>query len=137
MDKKELLALLKNVEPFESKVVPGFNGYIRKISGVQRDTLELGFMGPDGRPDMSKIVGHRSRLVAFAFADEDGKTVFTTDEAGDLPNELVTEIYQVARKFNGLAKEDAESTKSTDEEGSETEVSASVGTGAGVVDSAG
>lgn len=110
MDKSALLSLVKSrpYGNFSSKIVPGFNTCIRRISGQERDSHELAIIDESGKPDVRKFKGMRSRLVAMGLCDENGKTLFSEKEADSLDDDLLKEAYEAIRAFNNMNKEAAE-----------------------------
>lgn len=94
--------------------VPEWGGIVRvrALSGVERDAYEAGIV--QLRADGSKSVNLknlRGRLVSLSCVDEDGRRIFSDEDAialGDKSASALERVFDVARKLSGLSEGDVE-----------------------------
>lgn len=87
--------------------VPEWGGeiYISMMTGESRDAWEQSLVGGKG----SSLDNIRARLVAFTAVGEDGKRLFSNDDALLLGNKSATALercVKVAQKLNRLTEAD-------------------------------
>ena len=100
-----ILAMLdRRREPVE---VPEWGGtvYVQSLSGRERDEFSLSLMGPDRRPDMTKLPGMKQRLLVLTIVDDHGVRLFSDEDAdalGEKDPDVIDRIWTVANRLAGL-----------------------------------
>lgn len=89
--------------------VPEWGGeiYISMMTGKSRDAWEQSLVSSKG----NNLDNIRARLVAFTAVDEDGKRIFSDDDAYDLGQKSASALercVKVAQKLNRLTESDLE-----------------------------
>lgn len=87
--------------------VPEWGGeiYISLMTGESRDAWEQSLVSDKG----TNLVNIRARLVAFTAVGEDGKRIFTNDDAdllGQKSSTALERCAKTAQKLNRLTNED-------------------------------
>jgi hypothetical protein len=80
----------------------GVSVRVRTLTAAQRDQFEAGLTG-DGRGNLGNI---RARLVCLCVVDDDGRRVFSDEDAhllGTKSGLEVDKVFQVARRLNGMS----------------------------------
>lgn len=80
---------------------------IRTLSGTERDQFEDSIM----RGDKRDFKGIRAKLVALSVVDENGKRLFTFEEAEVLGNKsarALDRVFAAAQKLSGFTQKDME-----------------------------
>lgn len=98
----------------EDVAVPEWGGTVRvrALSGVERDAYEAGIV--QLRADGSRSVNMRNlrgRLVSLSCIDEEGRRLFTDEDAialGDKSASALERVFDAARKLSGLSEGDVE-----------------------------
>jgi len=77
-------------------------GYVRVMSGKERDAFEASLVSDDSDPITQQI---RARLVVACLCDKDGKTLLTPDDldaVNEKPSNILQEIADAAMAINKL-----------------------------------
>ena len=87
--------------------VPEWGGevYISMMTGEARDAWEQSLVGGKG----ANLENIRARLVAFTAVDEEGKRIFTNEDASSLGQKSATALercVKVAQKLNRLTEQE-------------------------------
>jgi hypothetical protein len=87
--------------------VPEWGGevYISMMTGEARDAWEQSLVGGKG----TNLENIRARLVAFTAVDEEGKRIFTNEDASSLGQKSATALercVKVAQKLNRLTEQE-------------------------------
>ena len=98
----------------EDVAVPEWGGSVRvrALSGAERDAYEAGIV--QLRADGSKAISLqnlRGRLVSLSVVDEEGKRLFSDEDAialGDKSASALERVFDVARRLSGLTEDDVE-----------------------------
>jgi hypothetical protein len=110
LDRSQLLKLRPLAR--EKVAVPEWGGdvFIRAMTGAERDEFEQEYMAAKkGSGDY--IPNLRARLLVRTVCDEQGKSLLTTndiDALGAQSADIVSRLYNVASRLNGLSKADRE-----------------------------
>lgn len=96
--------------PTETVPVPEWKGsvMITTMPGTDRDAWEASITNAQGKVTAENI---RAKLVVRVAVDVDGKRIFTDDQAEQLGKKsakVLSRLYNVAARLNGLTKEDIE-----------------------------
>jgi hypothetical protein len=96
--------------PSKSVDVPEWGGTVNiaTMSGAERDAFESDVCGGDGKVRTQNI---RAKLLVRCIVDDAGGRVFTdadADELGTKSAAALDRLFDVARKLNGLSKQDVE-----------------------------
>lgn len=79
---------------------------VRMLSGKERDAWEAGLHRIAGDGSVSpNLTNVRGRLLALTLCDDEGRRLFTDDDAGqlgDLPAAPLEVIFEAASKLNAL-----------------------------------
>lgn len=97
--------------------VPEWGGdvFVRAMGGAARDAWEAEQyqLGAGDDEDEGKAVGFlrnlRARLLVRCICDEDGELVFSEGQAEELGRKsaaAISRLFEVARRLNGITKED-------------------------------
>ena len=97
----------------EEVEVPEWGGTItvRTLTGVERDQLEASVIGSTGEKNLANL---RAKLVTLSVSDEEGRRLFTMDEAaklGDRAARAVDRVVAGAQRLSGFSKQDVEDLK--------------------------
>lgn len=88
--------------------VPEWGGAVtvRSMTASERDAWETSLIAGDGERNMENA---RARLVSLCVVDEDGKRLFTDDDAlllGQKAASAVDRVFQAAVKLNRLSRQE-------------------------------
>lgn len=102
VSKESFLAFAKGTIRKQEVDVPGYGKvFIRVLKARDRDNYE----GTIAGGDKFNFDNFRSKLVALCFCDEKGNRIFTDAEVpliGELPADLVNQLFTVAQELNGF-----------------------------------
>lgn len=99
--------------PTERVVVPEWNGevLVRALTGAERDTFEQSIVEQRGKSTRMNLQNLRAKLVALTVVDEEGKRLFSDEDAkllGQKSAAALNRIFEVAQRLSGLRPEDVE-----------------------------
>src|ERR1035437_8715941 len=99
--------------PSEKVNVPQWGGdvYVSTITGTERDAFESAITSSEGKVSVENI---RAKLLVRCLTDENGNRLFTDADAlqlGTKSANILDRLFTVARKLNGLSKDDVEELK--------------------------
>lgn len=105
----EQLVSKSTTKPIEVPIrALGESVYIRAISGAERDGYEASVN--DGV--RTNLANYRARLCVLALSDAEGKRICKDSDAPklgrDMEAQAICEIFDAARKHNGLTEEDVQ-----------------------------
>lgn len=97
----------------EKVPVPEWGGdvYLRILSGTERDQFEDETYKVRGKTVELNRTNIRARLLAICLCDEKGARLFTDADAaalGEKASPVITRLFDLAQKINGLTKADVE-----------------------------
>ncbi|MGE5585722.1 MAG: hypothetical protein ACM309_09390 [Bacillota bacterium] len=84
---------------------------VRALTGAERDAFEQGVVETRGKSTRMNLRNIRAKLVALTVVDEDGKRVFTDEDAellGRKSAAALNRVFEVAQRLSGLRPEDVE-----------------------------
>lgn len=94
--------------------VPEWGGTVRvrALSGAERDAYEAGIvtLRANGAKEIN-LKNLRGRLVSLSCIDEEGKRLFTDEDAialGDRSAAALERVFDTARRLSGLTEDDVE-----------------------------
>ena len=90
--------------------------YVRVLSGKESDAFDASCFDFDAETGKATLVrgNDTARFCSFALCDENGKRLFTLEDAedlGNLPRSVLLRIYDAAAALNQLRKKDREAIK--------------------------
>lgn len=93
--------------------IPEWGGdvIIRTITARERDQFEQSLFVQKGNDIIRNADNMRSKLCSLVLVDEDGKNLFSFDEAAKLGQKsaaIIARLFDEAQKLNGITKEDRE-----------------------------
>ncbi|WP_461367541.1 hypothetical protein [Candidatus Darwinibacter acetoxidans] len=99
--------------PCELVEVPEWSGsvYVRALTGIERDAFEQSVVEQKGKSTKMNLRNIRAKLVALTAVDEEGKRLFTDDDAALLGKKsaaALDRVFDVAQRLSGLRQEDVE-----------------------------
>ena len=99
--------------PTERVVVPEWNGevLVRALTGAERDAFEQSIVEQRGKSTRMNLQNLRAKLVALTVVDEEGKRLFSDEDAkllGQKSAAALNRIFEVAQRLSGLRPEDVE-----------------------------
>jgi len=100
--------------PYEDVLIPEWgNRYVRvrALTGAERDAFEQSIVEQRGKSTRMNLKNIRAKLVALTVVDEDGKRVFSDEDAELLGRKsavALNRIFEVAQRLSGLRPEDVE-----------------------------
>jgi len=99
--------------PRELVEVPEWSGsvYVRALTGIERDAFEQSVVEQKGKSTKMNLRNIRAKLVALTAVDEEGKRLFTDDDAALLGKKsaaALDRVFDVAQRLSGLRQEDVE-----------------------------
>ncbi|WP_461369485.1 hypothetical protein [Candidatus Darwinibacter acetoxidans] len=99
--------------PRELVEVPEWGGcvYVRALTGAERDAFEASVVEQRGKSTKMNLRNIRAKLVALTAVDEEGKRLFTDDDAALLGKKsaaALDRVFDVAQRLSGLKDEDVE-----------------------------
>lgn len=99
--------------PTERVVVPEWNGevLVRALTGAERDTFEQSIVEQRGKSTRMNLQNLRAKLVALTVVDEEGKRLFSDEDAkllGQKSAAALNRVFEVAQRLSGLTPEDVE-----------------------------
>ena len=107
------MILAVNDQKIEKVPVPEWGGmvYVRSLSGTERDAFEasMATVGPDGKQEKLNLNNFRARLSAMAICDQDGKRLFSDQDAtalGEKNIKALLRIYMTAARLSALRNSD-------------------------------
>lgn len=107
--------------------IPEWNGTVkvRTLTGIERDELEAAVVQPGGKRNLDNL---RAKMVALSVVDDEGKRMFSFDEAiklGHKSARALDRLFSVAQRLSGFSKQDVDGlTKDLSEGQSEDSTSA-------------
>ena len=114
----ELLKLADDIEVREVEIPGRGSVYVRGLTGAEREAWQGSNRQyrpkKDGGFDLvPNLAGSEARLLARALCDENGKRLFTDQDAGKLgklPASVVERIHKVAMELSGLGEDEEQET---------------------------
>lgn len=108
--------------PTERVVVPEWNGevLVRALTGAERDTFEQSIVEQRGKSTRMNLQNLRAKLVALTVVDEEGKRLFSDEDAkllGQKSAAALNRIFEVAQRLSGLRDEDVEELAKNSDDG--------------------
>lgn len=109
---KEAIKALDNTPRTEKVELPEWDGfiYVREMSAKARDAFESSTFVLDKKGNVDKnMANYRARFVVLTACDEEGKLVFSPNDAewlGEKQAATVQKIYDAAQKLNSLPTEE-------------------------------
>ena len=99
--------------PKEEVYVPEWKTWIcvRALTGAERDAFESSVVEQRGKSTKMNLRNIRAKLVALTAVDEEGKRLFTDDDAALLGKKsaaALDRVFDVAQRLSGLRQEDVE-----------------------------
>lgn len=99
--------------PTEDVEVPEWGGTVRvrALTGAERDAFEQSVVEMRGKSTRMNLKNIRAKLVALTVVDEDGKRVFSDEDAellGRKSAAALNRVFEVAQRLSGLRPEDVE-----------------------------
>jgi len=99
--------------PTERVFVPEWQGevIVRALTGAERDAFEQSIVEQRGKSTRMNLKNIRAKLVALTVVDEDGKRVFSDEDAellGRKSAAALNRVFEVAQRLSGLRPEDVE-----------------------------
>lgn len=93
--------------------IPEWGGdvIIRTITARERDQFEQSLFVQKGNDIIRNADNMRSKLCSLVLVDEEGKNLFSFDEAAKLGQKsaaIIARLFDEAQKLNGITKEDRE-----------------------------
>jgi hypothetical protein len=87
--------------------VPEWGGevLVRGMTGAERDAVEQGMLGKDGK--VSNVIGLRGRVLMFCVVDEAGKRLFQKSDIDALSAKSAAgleRVFDVARQLSGMTQ---------------------------------
>jgi hypothetical protein len=98
--------------PTEEVPVPEWGGtvFVRTMSGTERDNFEQVILeGKSTKGGTAKMVNVRAKLAVKVLVDEQGKRLFTDEDAGILGSKsgkALDRIFEVAQRLAGIGEKD-------------------------------
>lgn len=80
----------------------------QKLTVAQANDYTFSMMGKDGKPDMSKVRGHKIKLVQLSIVDSDGVRQASEADLQEVDNDVLEELFAICQKLNGFGKNDPE-----------------------------
>lgn len=98
---------------YDDVEVPEWGGKVRVrgMSGTQRDDYEASIITNNGADRKVNLRNARAKLVARCIVDEDGKTIFTTEDVPALGRKsavALERVFDAARRLSGMTEGDVE-----------------------------
>lgn len=98
---------------YDDVEVPEWGGTVRVrgMSGAQRDDYEASIIEQRGNDRKVNLRNARAKLVARCVVDEDGRTMFTTEDISALGRKsavALERIFDAARRLSGMTEGDVE-----------------------------
>lgn len=90
---------------------------VKAISGTERDEYESSLSDDNGERSIANM---RARLCVLACVDDDGKPLFTSDDAaalGKQPASALDRVFQVAKRLGGIGQEAVKDAEKNSESG--------------------
>ena len=115
--------------PKELVPVPEWGGevYVRALAGAERDAFEQSIVERKGKSTKMNLRNMRAKLVALSAVDEDGKRLFSEEDAKLLGRKsalALNRVFEVAQRLSGLSSDDMdEMTKNSESDQSEDSIS--------------
>lgn len=99
--------------PRETVSIPelGISVIVQGMSGAQRDTWEAGLIKGRGRKRQVSTENIRAKLVAQCCVHEDGRRVFTDEDAtvlGTTRVDVLNRLFSVAQRLSGVSDDDVD-----------------------------
>ncbi len=111
LSRDEILSI--NDLPTEEVYVDEWKAWVRvrALTGAERDAFEQSVVETRGKSTRMNLRNIRAKLVALTVVDEDGKRVFTDEDAellGRKSAAALNRVFEVAQRLSGLRPEDVE-----------------------------
>ena len=84
---------------------------VRGMTGRERDAFEASCFEGKGKKRAFSMKNVRAKLVAYCCIEEDGRRLFTDDDAerlGDIRADVLDRLFGVAQRLSGISEEDAD-----------------------------
>lgn len=99
--------------PREKVDVPewGASVFISTMSGAERDAFESEIVTLHGKKTRLNLQNIRAKLVVRTLVDETGQRIFSDADVAELgkkSSSVLSRLYEVAQRMNGLREEDVE-----------------------------
>lgn len=93
--------------------VPEWGGYVnvRTMTGAERDTFEADVFAGNGTDAKSNGKNIRARFLAAVLVDDDGKNIFSIEQAKELGGKsakILDQLYDASMRLNHLTQADVE-----------------------------
>jgi len=107
---KEQIQSVSDLETLDVDV-PEWGGTVRlkSLTGAERDRFEASVVQGQGKNATVNMQNLRAKLVAQSAVGEDGKPLFTEDDAnwlGEKSAKALNRLFESAQKLSGLTTED-------------------------------
>jgi len=89
----------------------GITVFITTMSGTERDAFEAEIVTLRGKKTDLNLKNIRAKLLVRTIVDESGQRIFSDADAGELGKKsasVLSRLYEIAQKINGLREEDVE-----------------------------
>lgn len=89
----------------------GITVFITTMSGTERDAFEAEIVTLRGKKTDLNLKNIRAKLLVRTMVDESGQRIFSDADAGELGKKsasVLSRLYEIAQKINGLREEDVE-----------------------------
>ena len=89
----------------------GMSVYVATMTGTERDAFESSTVTVRGKKKDINLNNFRARFLVKVLVDETGERIFSDADATDLGKKnstILTRLFEVAQKLNGLGDEDVE-----------------------------
>lgn len=98
---------------YEDLDVPEWGGIVRvrSLSGAERDNYEASMRLQRGKEFIANMANVRAKLVVRCVVDEDGKRLFTDNDApalGEKSAAALDRVFEVAARLSRLSDEDVD-----------------------------
>lgn len=115
LTREKFIAAAQDKRRMEEIPVPelGDTVFVRELSAAERDQFETSMLhlSKQGKVQGTNLANLRARLAVLAICDEQGRRLFSDDDAkilGQLGASALQRIFEAAQRLSGLSDSDME-----------------------------